>query len=597
MITEEVIQRSTAILFVILIITLLGLFIAYFFGFVGPSSTSVSSTKEIMKIETVLGQKQELGVLWIEKNTIFGKTGKIVHDTSVYGIVLPKRKDEFIRRMNVLGLNDNLWMFQAILGKDIPMAQMTNLGLFTDGFTKECIKRPNVGGCALSHIAVIYHFLHNQPNAKYGLILEDDVKIADGVTLEGIWGFLDRMNEKTTNWDMFYLGYKYEKSKIKRGEDISNHQDGDIWRLYAPLATHAYFITKTGARKILELLPYNKSVDNMYYDNIKAGNLIAYGVKNLMFIQDSKFFGSELGNGGVNDQFIYEKQNISNEEAMSLGTGVVIPVKNIGRSTIGFFGQINIMTSMNARQNGNSFITEEGFEPIICKYAGRRKNWDGAPLIMNGTGDLGKRYYHTLQTYFPGDKHPLYTKHDHQFIATYENLERLNEIRNGLNASFNEFFYIDPKFIETINQKVILPSKCLGIHIRSNEHYTKLMRSKFEDYMKIYTEVLDKELDSYDGCFVATCVGPALKFIQTRYGIKKPIYFYPQYLHENYSDDWYKNKASDEEVKESVVADVYLLSKCVHLVGGMSNVLYAALYLNTKATFTICPGLKASIGR
>ena len=332
MITGEVIQRSLAILFVLLILVLIGLFLAYFFNVIGISPTikeTALGNNPDSKIESVLGRQQEQGVAWVEKNTKFWQTGIVVHDTSIYGVVLQKRKDEFSRRLNALGLKENIWMLEAILGKDIPISRMTSLGLFTEKFTNECVKRQNVGGCALSHISVLYHFLHNQPKAKYCLILEDDVKNADGVTKEQIWDFLDKMNKKATDWDMFYLGYKYEKSKLKRGEDISKHQEGDIWKLSAPLATHAYFVTKAGARKILELLPYNKSIDNVYYDNIKAGNLIAYGVKNLMFIQDSKFFGSELGNGGINDQFIYEKSE--GIETMALGTGVDNSSKKCGK--------------------------------------------------------------------------------------------------------------------------------------------------------------------------------------------------------------------------------------------------------------------------
>ena len=268
----------------------------------------------------------------------------------------------------------------------------------------------------------------------------------------------------------------------------------------------------------------------------------------------------------------------------------------MGRSTIGYFGQVNLIVGLNARQNGNSLITVEGFEPILCKYKEKQKNWDGLPLIMDGSGDNGKRYYHTIHTYFPGE-HPLYSKHGHQINSTYENTEKFQKIRKGLHESFNEFFYIDPRFIENIQTKTPIPQNCLGVHVRSNEHYTKLMRAKFEDYIKIYTDVLDKELEKYDALFVATCVGPALKFLQSRYGYTKPIFFYPQYLHENYSEDWYKNKASDEEVKQSVVADVYCMSKCTHLVGGMSNVLFAALYMNPGITFTICPGLKESVGK
>ncbi|RIB18049.1 glycosyltransferase family 25 protein [Gigaspora rosea] len=104
---------------------------------------------------------------------------------------------------------------------------------------------PSAKACYLSH-----HYIHKlmvAENYNNALILEDDadfeLNITDIMT--------DIHRDLPTSWEMLYVGHCYEGVGEKVGKSSSVHR---LYKSVSPMCSHAYAISYSAARKLIELL-------------------------------------------------------------------------------------------------------------------------------------------------------------------------------------------------------------------------------------------------------------------------------------------------------------------------------------------------------
>jgi len=198
-------------------------------------------------------------------------------DFDCYVINLDKNKDrlqKFTSAYGDTGLRE--WPFKrfaAIYGKEIN---------YKDYISDKVEINMTTGmvGCFISHLHV-YNMILNG-DKEYALIFEDDANITKDLNLNAISSIFDSMPE---DWDIILIGY-----------DISNpvHKyekfDGYL-RMYNFWGTHAYFIKKAAAAKLLNLVktPFTNQIDHVMGNLCKKGMLNVYGIPNCLVFQDSRY--------------------------------------------------------------------------------------------------------------------------------------------------------------------------------------------------------------------------------------------------------------------------------------------------------------------
>lgn len=246
---------------------------------------------------------------WILMNTSFWQKGVPSKDLSVIVVTLEKRLAQIKTKLTPSGLTKRAFFMKAQVGKTLDLNLMQKYQIINPSLITHLKNRSvaNIIGCTISHVSAISYFVTNPDLGPYCLIMEDDLATPSKDCMTEIQMKLKSIDEKFPDWEMFYLGYKYEPTHLKRNEAVQKHKEGDIWKLHAPLAAHSYILKRATAEKLIRLLlPLTKVIDELYYDLISAGEIKAYGVRDLMFIQDTKNVGSELGSAGIQDQFIYK---------------------------------------------------------------------------------------------------------------------------------------------------------------------------------------------------------------------------------------------------------------------------------------------------
>jgi len=112
-------------------------------------------------------------------------------------------------------------------------------------------------GCLLSHVS-LWEEVATNPDKNRIAIFEDDARThLDGNTafklLSGYYYHLEANNIPEP--DMLYLG--------KALDDCMNYQKvwDNVYTSTHPLCLHAYIITKAGAQKLLDMIPYGLAID------------------------------------------------------------------------------------------------------------------------------------------------------------------------------------------------------------------------------------------------------------------------------------------------------------------------------------------------
>lgn len=123
---------------------------------------------------------------------------------------------------------------------------------------------------------------------KMSIIMEDD--IIPVVPYNKLGHLLEQaISELPEDADMLYLEMCGEScNKIKQVSKL-------LYKLYSPVCSAAILYTPKGAKKIIELcIPVFDGIDLMYPRLIQSGDIIAYGIGGMLFVQD-EYFESDAG--------------------------------------------------------------------------------------------------------------------------------------------------------------------------------------------------------------------------------------------------------------------------------------------------------------
>ena len=139
---------------------------------------------------------------------------------------------------------------------------------------------PGEIGCLLSHVTLLEKVAYD-PDKNRIAVFEDDARThVDGDTiyhlLRDFYNYLNKNNIPEP--DMLYLG--------KALDDCMSYEKvwNNVYKSRHPQCTHAYIITKQGARKLLNMAPFMVALDMI---PIKA---IEQGILNVMTFHPSIYF-------------------------------------------------------------------------------------------------------------------------------------------------------------------------------------------------------------------------------------------------------------------------------------------------------------------
>ncbi|MEO8549291.1 MAG: glycosyltransferase family 25 protein [Kofleriaceae bacterium] len=187
-----------------------------------------------------------------------------------YCINLPRRRDRWrrmIRRFRALDMT--VERFSAIDGYAINVDEVSPqlLALQYDSTANAawdplvspgimCRLTPGEVGCTLSHIAVWDELLSRRE--RYAIVLEDDVDMSSRFP-----AFANEVVERLRAWDLIYFGYQTVAG------DPAFHSSKELARPRYLFGTYAYAISRSGAERIMSLLPVVGPLDVFLSTNFR----------------------------------------------------------------------------------------------------------------------------------------------------------------------------------------------------------------------------------------------------------------------------------------------------------------------------------------
>lgn len=179
---------------------------------------------------------------------------------------------------------------------------------------------------------------------------------------------------------------------------------------------------------------------------------------------------------------------------------------------------------------------------------------------------------------------------EHRFPQHYEP-DTINKRRKQLNSTFHKYYYFDPKIVDATNKfDRYFEKGAIGAHIRFTGHYIN-KNVDFDSQIKAYTDYIDKS--DYPYVFLATHLKDVEDIFRAKYGPR--LITHDHYRNPNVSSDWTSNGLDQNVEDTNVLIDMIMLSKCKEIVGGPSNVFYAALWYNPNIKFFIPDILRTAI--
>jgi len=196
-----------------------------------------------------------------------------------------KRLEKVIKQLTDYNIT-NYSRIPAVYGKDLSKDEIKEA---TSDFCNKFCTKSSIG-CALSHIKAYKEILSNED--PYALILEDDVVFEDN--------FKDLVKEKLAmvpkDFDIVYLGCNLCNSDdiIKSWVDIYGYSFDTKYEkvneyIYSPkiaLALHAYIVSNTGAKKLLEIFKNGIYAHIDFQIQNARKELNVYAVSPLLAYQD-----------------------------------------------------------------------------------------------------------------------------------------------------------------------------------------------------------------------------------------------------------------------------------------------------------------------
>ncbi len=176
---------------------------------------------------------------------------------------------------------------------------------------------------------------------------------------------------------------------------------------------------------------------------------------------------------------------------------------------------------------------------------------------------------------------------EHRFAKNYEP-HIISKKRLQLNKTFNTYYSIDFRILNKASKFDNLFEKgAIGAHIRFAGHYLN-QKIDFDKQIKSYTDYIDKT--NYPYVYLATHLKDAEDIFRTKYGTR--LIIYEHYRNPDKNSDWTTNNLAQEEEDTNVLIDMLMLSKCKEIVGGPSNVFWAASWYNPNVKLHIPDVLK-----
>jgi len=213
----------------------------------------------------------------------------MLFDKIIY-INLDRRTDRnlnVIEQLNKVGLLEMAERFSAIDGKKLDLNKLDRNIITLEGI--EFAKKSDIIythltlgaiGCAMSHRAIYQKIIDENINSC--LILEDDITLDDR--------FIDQIkiieNELKVNdydYDLFFLGYHPgstydENKKFKK-----------VYGLFG------YIVTKSGAKKLLDLFPITYQIDTEITRNTNKINIFGVDISNRIILSDQSQYSYKFG--------------------------------------------------------------------------------------------------------------------------------------------------------------------------------------------------------------------------------------------------------------------------------------------------------------
>ncbi|BDD07479.1 glycosyltransferase family 25 protein [Aureibacter tunicatorum] len=240
----------------------------------------------------------------------------------IYVLNLENRKDRkaYMNTMlNWLNLSHKTTFINAIDGKKLmsekPIHSDSIYQWNMENFTSDINKYHKVApfyfrdinhgeiGCSLSHIKIWKKFL--QSEHEQVLILEDDIRVARTYQGTDINAIIDKTIKQCLNnkwqYDLLYLGRYPLSNDTPLSEDI--YRPGYSW------LSHAYILTKSGAKKLLDgglenlIIPVDEYIPALFGEHLREDihelykdkeKLKALSIYPNLFDQDRELFSSDI---------------------------------------------------------------------------------------------------------------------------------------------------------------------------------------------------------------------------------------------------------------------------------------------------------------
>ena len=261
---------------------------------------------------------------------------------------------------------------------------------------------------------------------------------------------------------------------------------------------------------------------------------------------------------------------------------IIVKPHGVGKDFVGYFAHVNhfLYLIANSKGEGSLKFSPKYFTGIESKH--NTTNFKN-PLEINALAYSDDKLLEDRNQKWLFDNKYTFPSSDHRYPESYRNKEQITKRRKELNKAFNNNCRISKHILVITNSyNSRFNTNVLGIHIRSQKQ-SKLEHIPFEEFIKIYTDYVDSKLKEYSSIFLATHLQDAFDLFKNRYGNK--LIVHNHYLNPNNKSDWTDNKIDREEENRNVLIDMILLSKCKEIVGGPSNVFYAAIWYNTSLNF------------
>ncbi|CAG8838827.1 30254_t:CDS:1 [Gigaspora margarita] len=170
---------------------------------------------------------------------------------------------------------------------------------------------PGMKACYLSHYNIYQSIIEN--GYKNALILEDDIDIE-----LNIFDIMYNIHHNLPNdWELLYFGHCHEwMDSITLISNLSNSSDNKLYTAVYPQCTHAYAITASAAKKLLEILDIDHTSMDLAIDIelatlILAKNLTAYAVHPQIIAQWKGLYDqSDLSPGWTDDTYYLKNSTL-----------------------------------------------------------------------------------------------------------------------------------------------------------------------------------------------------------------------------------------------------------------------------------------------